>query len=57
MSRCVDIVAADLVGYFRMMAIDEEDLIGRLLDLRANVSDPAIATGQDYIVKTMSDGT
>ena len=54
--KAVTIVAADLVGYSRMMATDEEGVINRLLDLRANVIDPAIAAEQGRIIKTMGDG-
>src|SRR5579862_4578804 len=54
--KAVTIVAADLVGYSRMMATDEEGVINRLLDLRSNVIDPAIAAEHGRIIKTMGDG-
>ena len=53
--KAVTIIAAGLVGYSRMMATDEEGVISRLLDLRANVIDPSIAE-QGRIIKTMGDG-
>lgn len=54
--KAVTIVAADLVGYSRMMAKDEDLVIGRLRDLRTNVIDPALAAEGGRIIKTMGDG-
>ena len=52
----VTIVAADLVGYSRMMAHDEEGVIERLREARAAIIDPAITAERGRIIKTMGDG-
>jgi adenylate cyclase len=54
--RLTTIMAADLVGYSRLMAADEEGTISRLRDARTYVIDPAIMEGGGRIVKTMGDG-
>ncbi len=54
--RLTTIVAADLAGYSRLMAADEEGVIQRLRDCRAQVIDPAVAGAGGRIVKTMGDG-
>jgi len=54
--RLTTILAADLVGYSRLMAADEEGVIARLRDARAEVVDPALAEAGGRIVKTMGDG-
>ena len=54
--RLTTILAADLVGYSRLMAADEEGVIERLRAVRAEVIDPALAEAGGRIVKTMGDG-
>ena len=54
--RLTTVMAADLVGYSRLMAADEEGTISRLRDARTCVIDPAIMEGGGRIVKTMGDG-
>ncbi|MEZ5866902.1 MAG: hypothetical protein R3D25_23540 [Geminicoccaceae bacterium] len=54
--RLTTILAADLVGYSRLMAADEEGVIVRLRKARAEVVDPALAEAGGRIVKTMGDG-
>ncbi len=54
--RLTTILAADLVGYSRLMAADEEGVIARLRSARAEVIDPALAEAGGRIVKTMGDG-
>ena len=54
--RLTTIVAADLVGYSRLMAADEEDTIKRLRAARTEVIDPAVAKDEGRIVKSMGDG-
>jgi TolB-like protein len=54
--RQTTILAADMVGYSRLMAADEEGVITRLRKLRAELIDPAIAANEGRIVKTMGDG-
>src|SRR6056297_1475251 len=54
--RLTVILAADLAGYSRLMAADEEGVIERLRAARAEVIDPALAEAGGRIVKTMGDG-
>ena len=50
------IVVADVVGYSRLTAADEEGTIARLRELRSELVDPAVARHRGRIVKTMGDG-
>jgi len=54
--RLTTIVAADLVGYSRLMAADEEGTISRLQRLSKDVIRPEIEAHGGRIVKTMGDG-
>ena len=54
--RLAAILAADLVGYSRLVGQDEEGTISRLSTLRAEVLDPGVARHNGRIVKTMGDG-
>ncbi len=54
--RLAAILAADMVGYSRLVGIDEEGTLARLKALREEVIDPSIAQHQGRIVKTMGDG-
>ena len=54
--RLTTILAADLVGYSRLMAADEEGVIQRLRSVRKDVVDPEIARTAGRIVKTTGDG-
>ncbi len=54
--RLTTIVAADMVGYSRLMAADEEGTLDRLRAARAEIVDPAIQVAGGRIVKTMGDG-
>ena len=54
--RLTTSLAADLVGYSRLMAADEEGVMARLHAARAEVIDPALRTAGGRIVKTMGDG-
>ncbi len=54
--RLTTIVAADMVGYSRLMAADEEGTLTRLQAVRAELIDPEIAAAGGRIVKTMGDG-
>lgn len=54
--RVATIVAADLVGYSRLMAADEVGTISRLREVRARLVDPAISDNGGRIFKTMGDG-
>jgi len=50
------ILAADVVGYSRMMGVDDEGTLERLKAHRKSLIDPKIAEHQGRIVKTTGDG-
>src|SRR6187397_176354 len=54
--RLAAILAADVVGFSRLMGHDEEGTHARLKDLRAELFDPAIAECGGRIFKTTGDG-
>jgi adenylate cyclase len=54
--RLAAILAADVVGYSRLMGIDEAGTLKRLKTLRRGLIDPAIAAHAGRIVKLMGDG-
>lgn len=54
--KLITILAADLAGYSRLMAADEEGVIKRLRSARDRIIDPAITAYGGRIVKTMGDG-
>jgi adenylate cyclase len=54
--RLAAILAADVVGYSRLIGADEEGTLGRLKALRAEAIDPKIAGHRGRIVKTTGDG-
>ena len=54
--RLAAILAADVVGYSRLIGIDEEGTLGELRALRAGLIDPTIAEHRGRIVKTTGDG-
>jgi adenylate cyclase len=54
--RLAAILAADVVGYSRLMGIDEVGTLRRLRSYRSEVIDPAIAARRGRIVKTTGDG-
>jgi adenylate cyclase len=54
--RLVAILAADVVGYSRLMGADEAGTLARLKALRKDVIDPRIAEHGGRIVKLMGDG-
>jgi len=54
--RLAAILAADVVGFSRMMGADEEGTLARLKALRAELLDPAIARHRGRIFKTTGDG-
>ena len=55
--RLTTILAADVVGYSRLMGLDEAGVLSALRSLRSEVFDPAIARHNGRIVKLMGDGT
>jgi TolB-like protein/class 3 adenylate cyclase/Tfp pilus assembly protein PilF len=54
--RLAAILAADVVGYSRLMREDESGTLGRLTELRKEVLEPLIAQHYGRIVKLMGDG-
>ncbi|RWE59374.1 adenylate/guanylate cyclase domain-containing protein [Mesorhizobium sp.] len=54
--RLAAILAADVVGYSRLMEADEADTLARLKSTRENLIDPKITAHKGRIVKLMGDG-
>src|SRR5207237_8556858 len=54
--RLTAILAADVVGYSRLMTIDEAGTLAALKALRKNLADPKISEHQGRIVKLTGDG-
>src|SRR5437016_12510364 len=54
--RLAAILAADVVGYSRLMGVDEEGTLERLKAHRRTVVDPKIKEHRGRIVKTTGDG-
>ncbi len=54
--RLAAILAADVVGYSRLMREDETGTLAQLKTLRKEVFDPRIAEHNGRIVKTTGDG-
>src|SRR5215467_12872917 len=54
--RLAAILAADVVGYSRLMGADEEGTLARLKSHRNDLLDPKIAEHRGRIVKTTGDG-
>jgi len=54
--RLAAIMAADVVGYSRLMEVDETGTLARLKTHRLELIDPAIAKNKGRIIKTTGDG-
>ena len=54
--RIAAILAADMVGFSRLMGVDEIGTLTRLADARRDVVDPAISKHRGRIFKLMGDG-
>jgi len=54
--RLAAILAADVVGYSRMMATDEAGALARLRTARRDVVDPLMAEFKGRVFKVMGDG-
>jgi adenylate cyclase len=54
--RLAAVLAADVVGYSRLIGMDEEGTIARLQAIRRDVIDPATSAHRGRIVKTIGDG-
>jgi adenylate cyclase len=55
--RLAAILAADVVGYSRLMAADEKGTHGRLKALRQDFIEPKVAEHHGRVAKLMGDGT
>ncbi|MGI9482834.1 MAG: winged helix-turn-helix domain-containing protein [Hyphomicrobiales bacterium] len=55
--KLTTIVAMDVVGYSRLMELDEQGTLDRLKEIRIDVIDPAIGRHSGRTVKLMGDGT
>ncbi len=55
--KLTTILAADVAGYSRLTAVDEEGTVARLRALRHELVDPVIAANKGRLVKTAGDGT
>src|SRR6201984_2213542 len=54
--RLAAILAADIVGYSRLMEVDEAGTLARLKTIRLELIDPAIAKCRGRVIKTTGDG-
>lgn len=54
--RLTAILAADVVGYSRLMAINEVGTLAALKSLRTNLADPKISEHNGRVVKLVGDG-
>src|ERR1700726_3447275 len=54
--RLAAVIAADMVGYSRLMEADETGTLARLKTHRIELIDPAIAKNRGRIIKTTGDG-
>src|SRR5687768_6933007 len=54
--RLAAILAADVVGYSRLMEVDETGTLARLKTHRLELIDPAIAKNHGRLIKTTGDG-
>ena len=54
--RLAAVLAADMVGYSRLMEVDEAGTLARLKTHRLELIDPCIAKNRGRIIKTTGDG-
>ena len=54
--RLAAVLAADVVGYSRLMGVDEAGTLARLKAMRRDLLDPTIAAHSGRVVKLMGDG-
>jgi adenylate cyclase len=54
--RLAAVLAADMVGYSRLMEVDEQGTLARLKTHRLELIDPAITKNHGRIIKTTGDG-
>lgn len=56
MRRLVAILAADVVGYSRLVSVDEAGALARLAALRGSIIEPSVAAHSGRLFKIMGDG-
>ena len=56
MRRLAAILAADVVGYSRLVSVDEAGALARLAVLRRSIIDPSVAAHSGRLFKIMGDG-
>ena len=54
--RLAAVLSADMVGFSRLMEVDEAGTLARLKTHRIELIDPAIASNRGHIIKTTGDG-
>ena len=54
--RLAAVLAADMVGFSRLMEVDEAGTLARLKTHRLELIDPSIAKNRGRIIKTTGDG-
>ncbi len=54
--RLATVVAADVVGFSRLVARSEQEVFQRLFAIRRDIIDPAIKSEGGRVIKTMGDG-
>ncbi|ACA17246.1 putative adenylate/guanylate cyclase [Methylobacterium sp. 4-46] len=54
--RLVTILVAEVVGYSRLIGLDESGTLRRLKTLRREVIEPAVVSAKGRIIKTVGDG-
>ena len=54
--RLAAVLAADVVGYGRMMEADEAETLAALKERRRNILNPLVARHHGRIIKVMGDG-
>lgn len=54
--KLTTVLAADIVGYSRLVAQDEEGTISRLSDMQSDLIEPTFNSADGHIFKTMGDG-
>lgn len=54
--RLAAVLAADVVGYSRMMETDADATLAALMRLRSQIFDPIVAARRGRVVKSMGDG-
>src|SRR5689334_11296941 len=55
--KLTTIVAMDVVGYSRLMELDEQGTLDQLKEIRAKIIDPTVTKYGGRTVKLMGDGT